>query len=466
MTSAVQRHQAGLFYVGVAMLSVYAGTLVARNELGVSMLLLALLALTGLIVLASLPVDTLFLGWLFLAPIFQNSADLTALGRGLTWALYTAPALLLAALTVLRRRHGFALSPVDWLPIAYVVYVLASLLLTSDTFEENPVGSAKAIVSVVALGPIVYYFLTVGPGAMIPSRKIIATIAAAGLAQGVLSIVEVATGWNLWGARGWQGVEGGARVVGTLANPGVLGMLLGVAIVIAVTILTWGGPRHWRKLSWVILAVCTPGLLATLTRGPILATAVVVVLLLLLGRARLLGLGVLAATALAIVVLLPSFRNTETYKERVAQKATLELRVALREVSLQLVAEKPVFGWGYGSFDRAKSASEFTVEGLPIRSVLETTSHDSYLTMLVELGGLGFLVFATPFVVLVYRGLRNQSGAQDRWLIVASIGSLLVVYLSASTLDFRFFSFALMLPFVYLAILRRETATAGAARLQ
>jgi O-antigen ligase len=276
-------------------------------------------------------------------------------------------------------------------------------------------------------------------------------------------MVEFATGWNLWYTTGWQGIEGGSRVVATLANPGVLGVLLGVAIVVAVAILTWNGPRHLRKLSWATLLVCTPGLLATLTRGPILATIAVVVLLLLLGRARLVGLGVLAVSAIALVLLLPSFRSTETYKQRVAQKATVEIRVALREVSLTLVAEKPAFGWGYGSFDRAKNATEFSIEGIPIRSVLETTSHDSYLTKLVELGILGFLLFAAPFLVLGYRGLRQRARGPDSWLVIASVASLLVIYLTASTLDFRFFSFAQMLPYVFLAILRRETSAADDA---
>jgi O-antigen ligase len=445
--------------MGVAATSLYAGRLVALNEDGLSMLLFALLGLAGVVVLASVPVPVLFLGWLFLAPLFQASADVTSLGRTLTWGLYIAPALLLIVLTVLRREHGVAASPVDWLPGAYVAYVIASIGLTTDTLQSDPTGSAKAILTVVALGPIAYYFLVFGPGARIGTRPILATVMTAGLLQGLFAMLEYATGWNLWNFTGWQRAAGGGRVVATLANPGVLGAFLGVAIVVAVTALIWRGPRRIRTLAWVTIAVCTPGLLATLTRGPILATAAVVVALLVLGRARVLGLGVLAVSALAIVFLLPSLQNTETYKERVAQKATVELRVAIQDVSLQLAAEKPVFGWGYGSFDRVKQASQITIEGIPIRSVLEATSHDSYLTKLVELGSLGFGLFMAPFAVLGYRALRRPSPPLDRWLVVAAVASLVVMGVTAGTLDFRFFSFAQMLPFVFLAILRRESST-------
>jgi len=458
VTTALQRQKVALVYLGVAVLSLYVGTLVARNEQGLSMLLLAVLALCGLVMLASLPTEFLFLGWLFCAPLLQNSADLSALGRGLTWALYTAPAVFMAALTVIRQQHRIPASFVDWMPATYVLYVLGSMMMTSDVLQASPVSTAKAVFTVVALGPIIYYFLTFGPGVNVHSDRIVITIMVAGLCQGALAILEATVGWSLWGHNGWQGIEGGTRVIATLANPGVLGAFLGVAIVVSVSILTWGGPRTLRRTSWATVAVCTPSLFATLTRGPVLATAVALVLVLLLGRARLLGLGVLVASALVVVILLPGFRNTEAYRERVAQRSTLEIRTALQDVSLQLAAEKPLLGWGYGSFDRVKNSSEVTVQGLPVRSVLETTSHDTYLTKLVELGTIGLLLFVAPFLILGYRGIAGWTRSRENWIVVASMSSLLVLFLSALTLDFRFFSLAQALPFVFLAILRRKTA--------
>ena len=46
-----------------------------------------------------------------------------------------------------------------------------------------------------------------------------------------------------------------------LANPGVLGMLLGFGIVFAVAVLTWDGPRTLRRPSLIALALCIPALL-------------------------------------------------------------------------------------------------------------------------------------------------------------------------------------------------------------
>lgn len=463
MRSSALNHQDVLVYSAIAATSVYAGLLVARNQQAMAMSMIALLALGGLIVLVNLPVPMLFTGWLFLSPLFQASADATSLGRALTWALYIAPVLLLGALTVMQRRPLLAPSAVDWLPGAYVFYVIASILATSTTIQSDPAGAAKAIVTLVAIGPIVYYFLIFGPGVDISLPKIVATLLAAAALQGVMAALEMATGWNLWNQTDWLEVVGGPRATATLANPGVLGMFLGVGIVIAVAILTWAGASTLRRPAWIVLLVATPALFLTLTRGPILATAMAIVLLLVLGRARLVGFAVLAASALAIAALYPTLQSTSVYQERATETGTVQTRVALRDVALQLAAEKPLFGWGPGRFDEAKNAAEFTSEGIPITTVLATTSHDTYLTLLVELGAIGLLLYSLPFLILAVRGLRQRRALYDRWLLAGSLASLLVIFVTASTLDFRFFSFAQLIPFVFLAIVRRITGVWNAA---
>ena len=140
-----------------------------------------------------------------------------------------------------------------------------------------------------------------------------------------------------------------------------------------------------------------------------MATAVAVVLLLLFARARLAGLAVLLASVVAILLLLPAAENTDLYKKRFSVTSTIDLREAIQDVSLALVAQKPIVGWGYDSFDEVKNASELVAgQPVPIASVLQTTSHNSYLTILVELGAIG-LLFALPFVILCIRGLRQRA---------------------------------------------------------
>jgi len=462
MQSALERHQTVFLYAGIAAFSMPVGVLVARAENGVSLALMGIAGLAGIIVLASVSTRVLFLGWLAVAPFLQASADATTLGRALTWALYLTPALLMLVFTVIRRAEDVQLSFVDWLPAGYALYVFGSIALTTSLLTTNMFGTGKAYFLTVGIAVVAYYFLVVGPGRELTATSILATLLIGAGIQGFLAIVEYFTGWNVWNDTGWQHILGGGRVVSTLANPALLGLFLGTGISIAVAVLAWRGPRSLRRLSWITLLVCVPGLLATLTRGPILATAIGVVLLLLLGRTRLVGVGVLAVAALVIALMLPSFQRTDLYRERVAEKSNVQFREVIRDWSIKLAAQKPIFGWGYDSFDRVKNASGFNAEGVPIRNVLEYTSHDTYLTILVEYGTVGFLLLLTPFAIIGFQAIaRARAPGQEQWWVAACLSSILVIFISASTFDARFFSFALMLPFVLLAVLRRATDAAA-----
>ena len=43
----------------------------------------------------------------------------------------------------------------------------------------------------------------------------------------------------------------------------------------------------------------------------------------------------------------------------------------------------------------------------------------------------------------------------QQWLLGASVASVAVVVVTGATLDYRFFSFALMIPWVFLGMIRR-----------
>jgi O-antigen ligase len=463
-TAILDRHQPLLVSLGVVLASVAAGLVVARSQSGVSLALIAMLALAGLVVLLSLPPAGLFLGWLAVAPIFADSAQASALGRAGILAIYTAPAILLAVLAATRARPGATLSYVEFMPAAFVAYVLASIFFTSDALQTNPAGTMRFFFVMVALGPLLYYFLTIGPGSAVSREKLLAVLMIGGVVQGCLALVEAATHWNPWGYTSWQSAVGGARAVATMANPGILGMFLGVAIVIALAVLLWDGPRSLRRLSWLTLVFAVPGLLVTLTRGPILATALAALVVLVLSRKRLASIAAIASLAVAVALLWPSIRATAVYQERATESTTVLVRSGLQAWSLQLAEQKPLFGWGYGSFDRVKNTADLaSIEGIPVRFLLGYTSHNTYLTMLVEIGAIGLLLYALPFLWFTGRGIvRARARPPDRWLVVAVVLSLLVIALSASTLDFRFFSFAQVLPWLLLAILR-DTATAPIA---
>lgn len=456
------RLQSALVLSGSAILAWYVGKEVAVG--GPDRLptpLLGLAAIAGAIVLVSIPPEKLFIGWLVLAPLLQNSADESTIGRPLVFAFYLAPAAVFFWQTLGHWRRPSDVGVVDALPALYALYVAGSALFTSELLADNPTGLAKELFQVVAIGAVVYYFLVFGPGRRVSSTSIVGALLAGIALQGALSLIEWRTAWNVWGTSPWQ-YSDPPRSVATLVSPGTLGLFLGCGIALALAVLAWNGPRGLRRPAVVALAFAVPGLLVTFTRGPVVATAIGALAVLFLARkARLATIIAAAVAVLALVAMWSQLTQSELYQRRIADRTNIAGREDIQEVSLRAAAKKPVAGWGYGSFERAKAASsqDFTPR---IEGSLDTTSHNGFLTILVELGAVGLLLLVVPWLAMFVRGIRLiRRHVDDAWLVVGSMGALAVFGLAAMTTDFQYFSIAQMLPWLFAGLIRREQSKVG-----
>lgn len=451
------RLQTALVVGGSAALAVFAGAEVARGgPESLSTPLLGLAALAGAIVLFSIPPEKLFLGWLFLAPLFQNSADATAIGRPLSFALYVAPPLVLLAHTLVHSGGQARARFVDALPALYAVYVTLSLAFATSLLQEDTFGSLKSLYLSTVVGAIAYYVVVFGPAREVRATRIARVVLAAAATQAVLALAEWATGWGLWGQSGWQ-LDEPPRTVATLVNPATLGTFLGAGIVVALAVLAWNGPVALRRLSWLTLLLCVPALLTTLTRAPVIATVIGALgVLLVSGRSRALGIGAAVTAVLAIVAIWPQLSSSELYESRIANRVNVQGRSDIEDISLRAAAKKPVFGWGYGQFEEAKveAARGFTPR---VQGSLETTSHNGFLTILVEFGALGLLFYLAPWVVIMIAGARAvRLGAVEPWFGAACLSALVVIAVAALANDFKVFSLLVALPWALLGLVRRD----------
>jgi O-antigen ligase len=444
----------------VGVVSVAAAESVARMDHRVPKPLVAVLALALAAVLLSIDTRRLFLGWLFLAPLLQESASSNHVGHVLALALYTAPplALLIKMLATegwRPRREWF-----DVVPALYLAFLLASLAVTaSGELHHGAVGTVRAFYQNVGIGIVLYYVTAFWRGRGVPFVSVARVLLLAAALQAAMAVVEWPTHWNLWHDTSWQN-PGDDRAIATLGNPAVTGAFIGVGIVVALAVLCWRGPVQLQRLAIVMLAVGLPGLYATKTRGPILATLVAALLVVLLSpRSRLVSLGAIALVALTLVVFWPQIRSSSVYQTRVTQSQNVQARLVLQDVSFKLIERKPVLGWGYDSFDRVKFDVVVPSGTLPVAQALQSTSHDTFLTTLVEYGIVGFVLFLLPWIAIVARGLqRARVPSPDRWFLVAGLGSILLLAVNGATLDYRFFSFAPMLAWLFLGLVRRQVA--------
>lgn len=441
--------------------SIVAAESIAGMSTHVPKPLVAVLAVAGAAVLLFVDTTQLFLGWLFVAPIFQESASTSRVGHALSLALYTAPPVVLLVKHLAARGSRPRAEWFDFFPALYFVYLAVSLAATGSTdFQTNgTVGTLRSLYQDVAIGIIVYYVVAFwrGRGPSLVSTARVLLLAAA--LQAAMAVVEAPTHWNLWHDTTWQR-PGDVRSIATLGNPAVTGAVIGVGIVVALAVLCWRGPLELRRLAIVMLIVGFPALYATKTRGPIVATLVAALLIVLFSaRSRLVGVGAIALVALVLVVFWPRIQTSSVYQARVTQQQNIEARLVLQEVSIKLIKQKPLLGWGYDSFDRVKYDVDVPSPQLPLSQALQSTSHDTYLTILVEYGAVGFAIFVLPWVAIGLRGLaRVRKPAPDRWFLVAMLGSIVVLAVNAATLDYRFFSFLPMLGWLSLALVRRRVA--------
>jgi O-antigen ligase len=151
--------------------------------------------------------------------------------------------------------------------------------------------------------------------------------------------------------------------------------------------------------------------------------------------------------------------SSSLYRSRLGVTDTAETRLALQNLSIKLAEAKPLVGWGFGSFDTVKGSAGVTSDPSATVATRANTSHDTFLTILVELGILGCVVLLAPWIFIAGKAIKAaRCPSPDRWVLVAALGSLGVYVISAGTFDMRFFSFVPMLGWLSVAIARRTLA--------
>jgi O-antigen ligase len=416
---------------------------------------LALVALSLMILYLSLPPHVLLICWLFVAPLLQESARQTRIGWMLYSILYVLPigAFLLhtaTSNTIARRLRWF-----DVLPLGYLLFIITSQAVVGASVLTTASFYTDLVHAGVLVGVPLYYFCVFGPLDRLSTQRLSAAVLAGSSLVGAMGIVEHYAQWNLWGQ---ASIGQPPRIVSTLAQPGVLGAFLGAGIVLATSVLAWNGPRSLRSLSVVTLVVTAPALFFTYTRGGILATVTIATFVIAAKpRMRLVAAGVATVIGILIVANWSTISSNSLYQNRAADTVNVRSRLLLSGASLHLAAQRPIVGWGYGRFDTAKNAQSFNTGDLPTRELYGYTSHNTYLTILVELGGVGFALFVLPWAIVVGGTLRRlRSTTRSRWFTIALLGILGVIAFTALTTDMRFFSFVPALAWITLGTLRRR----------
>jgi O-antigen ligase len=367
----------------------------------------ALLLLVPAVVLLSRYPFAAVLIWILVFPFFVKTPG--SLERYAFYALHRAmiPAtlgyvILSHGLGVRRIREPIRLGRPELAMVIFLGLAAANVFLSGSNLERNAIHLFDHV-----FVPFCAYWLVrlTAPGEEDLNRLL--TVAF------ITVIIQVAIGLLAWYVpqvvpSQWLG-RLGARTTGTLGNPAVYSTSL-----IFLSLLLFQRAMHCRsrKLRLLLLstfALAIFGVFFTFSRGSWLAGVAVLLGLLLLYPKVTLRLTVMGATLALILGSSLLANEVAQATRRLNADDTAEERVILFNTGLGMVKAKPLFGWGYGTYDQYDNQFKTRVGDIPVRA--DSTSHNTYLTIMAELGVIGFLFYVFPLAYWLVLSLKAW-----RWL--------------------------------------------------
>jgi len=274
-----------------------------------------------------------------------------------------------------------------------------------------------------------------------------------GLYLSVTAILEVTKQWSLvfppFIADPTLGIHFG-RARGPMLNSVRLGMCLCACLAILWTFPVWLLAKH--RAAWVLALVLTPlfliGILLTYTRSVWMAAIAVVVILvvnLLRGKTRAIALGtMLMAGILGGWV---AGQNLVAFKREYSAAETLEstrMRGAFAYVSWKMFQDRPLMGFGFNQFQvHNRPYLDDRTTDIRLESIRGYVHHNSYLSLLVDLGLLGGILFCLTSAAML-QNIRTLLRHRQASPLARSVGvmSLCVVVGHAIQMAFHEVSFS------------------------
>jgi O-antigen polymerase len=203
---------------------------------------------------------------------------------------------------------------------------------------------------------------------------------------------------------------------GTWINPNVTAMFLTMAFPVILFRL-FNAAEKYKKLQLLFLLVVTAALLMLKCRTAIIGTAIVAGIILnsrhsLLQRIRIKysGLKIVALASILFAIIVGA--GYMLYK---AKQDSADGRILVWKISAAMVAEKPLTGYGYGSFEKAYnfSQADYFADGKgtepeKINASFVRMAYNEFLQNAVEGGAIGFSLFVLMLASLLLSGIRKN----------------------------------------------------------
>ena len=429
---APSRLRAGIGFVGPVVAAMIGGVVFAylvstgRWYLAVA----CLLAAPILALIDRYPLAVVIL-WLIVAPLVSETEDNST--RKVFWLVHrslpvaTVAFVAFAAATGLSRRRVPRLGPPELMMAGYVAVTVVSITYTG----ADPDASIYRLYDTVVV-PMCLYLLVrlLEPDEQDLRRMLPAVV--------VLLVSQSIIGLMAWIAPGmlpseWLG-KLGQRTTGSLRTPDVFATTV---LFCGLYILALGLTNRvvMRRAGAVFLfALALLMVFLTYSRASWIAGGTAAVGALLLARRSLTQiLAVIVPVALFLgisgVLSGPIDMARNRLESEAAEESALS-RLPIVYASLRMFEEQPSLGWGYENFDRFDREYQRPVGNI-VAPEKDHASHNVYLTLLVEQGVVGLVLFCGPAVWWLARtrsrwrylprdGTTGRTLVGALWLVLAA----------------------------------------------
>lgn len=217
--------------------------------------------------------------------------------------------------------------------------------------------------------------------------------------------------------QGW-GISGGAGYFGNAADLGVQ-MLIFIPLAIAFILgcrQYWGRYKSWFFYLFPLTGVMT--VMATGERGTMLGLVAMGLVVVLVGKQKLRKLFLIGIAAFAIFHVMPD--QFKARFETAGKDGTSQARLKYWARGLEMYQDHSVLGIGYNNWIRYYSEN---YPGESLRKDHQEVAHSTPITVLAEMGTLGFVFFygmALATIVTNIRTMRAVKGSEEKiWYFLA-----------------------------------------------
>jgi len=236
------------------------------------------------------------------------------------------------------------------------------------------------------------------------------------------------------GMTGYLGRDDLLRVMASAGNPIALGLVMAAGIGFYLFLQKYIEQKHHRRLGMALLSI---GLIAPVSRGPWVGTALLLVVFIATGRnpvKRLMSLAVVGALILGLVAALPGGERIINLLPFIGttEKSTIDYREDLITSTMVVIQRNPWFG----SVDFLE---EPEMQAMRQNGLVDVVN--SYIGLALESGlvGLGLFVgFFAAVVLVLYKAMHSLSDKDSeeyllgRSLLATQLAILLIIFTVSS----------------------------------